>query len=488
MYLITARNPAAAAGVALAPDGIPSTAPDNMSSEPVNIGTFRGGAEPYELYLPLVVRLPQTVAPLPTATPTASPVSPGRELSALSATWPPSIDGDLMDWAGAAAESLDAARSEKTGGTQPAPTPQDLSLSLSSAWDPAHLYVSALITDDALIRGENGPIWEDDTLELGIQSGGYTRQFSLGPDGRRQALRDGSPAPGPNVIMTVRSVAGGWKLELAIPVAELGLVSLRAGDQFPFTFGYWDDDDGGPGDSHLIRWGTSTNSASGTWGVLRLSSNALAPARPTPTPAPPARALLPASRFPLPPVLDGNLGDWSLVPATTLDDARAESHSGKAPHPIVSDLSLALHAGWDSRHLYFAVAVTDDIVVENESAQLWEDDAVELGVQIGGRVRQFSFAADGRYSELIDGSQRVTPALSHRTIKTPGGWILEVAIPTSEMDMAMFAESASFPFTLGYWDDDDLDGGDSHLILWGSSTNSRPEQWKPLILTATPAF
>lgn len=66
---------------------------------------------------------------------------------------------------------------------------------------------------------------------------------------------------------------GGWTLEIAVPVAALGLTKLQAGQSYPFTFGLWDDDlFTYPGQTHRIWQGASTSTYAADWGALRLSS------------------------------------------------------------------------------------------------------------------------------------------------------------------------------------------------------------------------
>ncbi len=434
------------------------------------------------LYLPLVLRW-HFAEPGPTSTPTATPTAtpqPKGTVSAVQFVAPPNIDGEAVEWSSLPAEQLDAIVAEGRGGPEPHPGLLDASLSLSAAWDRQNLYFQVLVHDDIVLTNESAVLWEDDTVELGVQANGHTWQFSFAADGRRGKLQDGSIQPEDHTLAATRPAGGGWQIEIALPASEFGLVEFDAGAIFPFTFGYWDDDNGGMGDSHLVRWGNSTNSLPGQWGQIQLSSTSIHPGGATPTPVPPVQTSVSSRRFVLPPVLDGSLGDWSKVPPVLLDDQRAEGHGGVEKHPSPADLSLTLHAGWDGGRLYFGVAVQDDWLLA-DSANLWDDDALELGIHIGGHVRQYTFTSDGRFSELIDGSQRVTPDLASTLRRTAAGWDLEISLPSSGLGTGL-AEGSVFPFTVGYWDDDNGGPGESHLVLWGASTNSDPQTWGSLRL------
>ena len=236
--------------------------------------------------------------------------------------------------------------------------------------------------------------------------------------------------------------------------------------------------------THSIRMEMFDHSGVGT---ARLTWQSAVPPTPTRTPTPtatppPPRTSIPVLQFSVSPTMDGNLTEWDNVPATLLDDVRAAWHEGPQPHPASDDLSVLLFAGWDANRLYIAGYVRDDVLRGNEGGGYWEDDDLELGIQIGGHVRQFALIVDGRHFELIDGWDTRVPAMDYVVRQIADGWTLEAAIPVTEMDVTTLQLGQSFPFTFGYWDDDDGGGGDSHLILWGSSTNSVQEGWRTLDL------
>ncbi len=201
----------------------------------------------------------------------------------------PVLDGDIAEWSGLAGQYLDKARGETIEGT--IPETADLSSTLRSTWSPAYLYFAGAITDDKLVGNDNlpGQPWKDDVIEIGVEGPGGSHQFILAVDGRQA---DKGELINSLTYMT-RTLPGGWQFEVAIPAGVLGQASLTAGQSLAFTFGLWDDDEGGgkQGQTHLIRRGTTTwasaNSATG-WGTLALVSDPYEYPQATITPTPTA--------------------------------------------------------------------------------------------------------------------------------------------------------------------------------------------------------
>ena len=207
---------------------------------------------------------------------------PGRSLAAPRAgAQRPVLDGNLAEWQPLSQTWLNQNTASSITGLLPSSA--DLSAGLRVAWAPDRLYFAASIADDVLVGNDSPQIWGDDVLELGIRVGSTTHQFTLAVDGR-QADR-GSPIS--SLTVMTHTVAGGWTLEVGVPVAALGLTTLAAGQSYPFTFGLWDDDlFTYPGQTHMIWQGASTSTYAADWGTLALSGTVYdfpQPATPTPT-------------------------------------------------------------------------------------------------------------------------------------------------------------------------------------------------------------
>ncbi len=206
-----------------------------------------------------------TVTPMQTATPTVTVTPDGlnRSMTALQAAGSPALDGNLVDWQAATPTLLTAANASFIQGTLD--DDADLSAGLRAAWAPDALYFAASITDDILIGNNSEKIWGDDTLELGIRTGETTHQFTVAVDGR-QAYQGVEITA---LTVATRTVTGGWNVEVKIPVSMLGLATVSAGQELPFSWALWDDDLGATfGQTHMFWADASTNSYNQNWGKL----------------------------------------------------------------------------------------------------------------------------------------------------------------------------------------------------------------------------
>ncbi len=120
--------------------------------------------------------------------------------------------------------------------------------------------------------------------------------------------------------------------------------------------------------------------------------------------------------------------------------------------PTLADLSAELRTAWTADTLYFAASIQDDVLVGNNSTQIWGDDVIELSVYVPSTVQThlFTLAVDGRKT---DNGVPIS-ALSMVTRTIPGGWALEAAVPASALGLSGFAAGERYPFTFGLWDDD----------------------------------
>ncbi len=180
------------------------------------------------------------------------------------------------------------------------------------------------------------------------------------------------------------------------------------------------------------------------------------------------------------PALDGNPIEWQTLTPIHLDHNNASFILGETP--TSSDLSAELRAAWAPDALYFAAAMADDVLVGNNSTQIWGDDVLELGLRVGSATHQFSLALDGR---TTDNGYPIT-SLTYVTRTVPGGWTLEVAIPAVALGLTTLVANQQYPFTFGLWDDDLFTyPGQTHMIWQGTSTNTYQPEWGTLSLSGT---
>lgn len=193
-----------------------------------------------------------------------------RAMTAVYARALPAIDGSVAEWYALA--PTDLTKDTASSIVKEVPSYTDLTVQMRTAWNGEALYFAADIRDDVVIQYDSAKSWDDDQLEIGIYvpTLGVSHQFTVAADGR--ISDQGAPASFPN---SIRLTPNGWSVELVIPRSLLDGYILYAGEQFPITFAYWDDDIGGgsSGQTHIFWAGTSSyNYQPGNWGTLALGS------------------------------------------------------------------------------------------------------------------------------------------------------------------------------------------------------------------------
>ncbi len=213
-----------------------------------------------------------TPPPLPTPKPaTAAASAPAaNEVWGLRFAPPPQIDGDTREWPKTGVVRLDNQTTSHREGSDWNPPPSDLTVEIRVGWDATNLYIAADIVDNKLVGDDSTRMWGDDDLEISVTTAGHPRQFAFVVDGRYKHLVDGWQEVPPNLRYARKTWDGGWSLEVAIPIGTLEMTNLQAGQNFPFNFAYWDDDDRGMGDTHFVRWGDNTTKWDQFWGKLTL--------------------------------------------------------------------------------------------------------------------------------------------------------------------------------------------------------------------------
>ncbi len=124
------------------------------------------------------------------------------------------------------------------------------------------------------------------------------------------------------------------------------------------------------------------------------------------------------------PVVDGDLTEWAGLSQTLLNKDTASSITGEVP--AFADLSAGLRSAWAPDALYFAAAITDDVLVGNNSTQIWGDDVIELSILVPGSSlpHLFTLCVDGRVTDYGIPISSLTVV----THTVPGGWAVEAAI------------------------------------------------------------
>ncbi len=209
----------------------------------------------------------------------------------------------------------------------------------------------------------------------------------------------------------------------------------------------------------------------------------------SPTPVPPNKQLNASPSLLQRPRIDGDLSEWSGAPLALLDANHADTIRGVVPS--YSDFHARLWASWDETYLYFAVAVTDNVVVANDGGDIWRDDGIEFGID-GANDHQGYHQDDHQITIRADGLARdfgVHPlpngVLTAAKI-TAQGYNVEMALPWSALGDAAYFSGRTIGFTFGAHDDDDHGDWDSYLIWAGDSTNNSNSRYAALTLIGTP--
>jgi hypothetical protein len=347
-------------------------------------------------------------------------------------------------------------------------------------WDSDYLYFGLHANDDALVRDSGDSYWRDDMIVIWVDGDGdgeqrpphYDHQYAFATDG---LARDWNQPV--DLLVSMRHVAGGWDVEVAVPASHFPPDSLATSSRMRFTFAYCDDDDGGTWD-HWMEWeGQGDNNATAQYYGALLLSGAPSPATPTATPTlsvvPRTVEALNAETIP---VLDGDLGDWPDIPETALtsDTARWGDYRGGSA-PTWQDAALALQAMWDADNVYFGIHVSDDTLVRDSGDSPWLDDMITIWVDRDDDGQQSGWPHDHQYFILTDGlvrdwNQPTDVQVGMQVVE--GGWDVEVAVPASEFEENALFQGSRIHFTFGYTDDDDGGTWDSHMEWEGYGQNN----------------
>ena len=184
--------------------------------------------------------------------------------------------------------------------------------------------------------------------------------------------------------------------------------------------------------------------------------------------------------------VDGDLAEWRGLPGYEGRNAVA----ARTPADAVrndEDLSYALKAAWDDERIYFAVDVTDDNVHNSQPAPLaYNEDAVELWfsalnsktTSLGFGDAQYTFGVGGQEYDTV--SRRANGSAANAAVKArPGGYMMEMAIPLSELMLSHLDAGYIVGFEVGVDDSDAQPGRDCQMLHFAASADvfCNPSIW-----------
>ncbi len=175
---------------------------------------------------------------------------------------------------------------------------------------------------------------------------------------------------------------------------------------------------------------------------------------PTPTVTPVPRTLV-SRQITGSPVIDGDLAEWTQAEQAALDANNADHLEGEKA--ALADSSTVVRSLWNDEWLFLAASINDDLLYR-DSAEIWHDDSIELALdgandQIGSRGddHQFTIASDGL---MTDFGVFSVPAARLAVRPRPGGYDVELAIPSAYVNAGDFFAGKIMGFTIGLIDDD----------------------------------
>jgi len=139
-----------------------------------------------------------------------------------------------------------------------------------------------------------------------------------------------------------------------------------------------------------------------------------------------------------------------------------------------TDLSGNFKALWDDTYLYVLADVTDDKKV-NESANVYDDDAVEVYVDInndkattyGANDVQYSFGWNDGTTVGVLPSGRSTTNITYKAVDKTGGYVIEARIPwTTLQGSPAIGQLVGMDFMIN---DDDDNGTRDGKLSWNAS-------------------
>lgn len=253
---------------------------------------------------PLVV-LTETAVSSPTNPPAASPTAtpditatspaaptippPTSNVEAAPALSPPTIDGDLSEWAGVRAyeSTYRVFNAPRWDGTD------DLTAVWQLAWDATHLYIAVAVADDVHVQTQTGnQIFRGDSVDMQFETNLARASSQLGPSNfqitfspgnfaglppsafRFQGTSQGQilDAPGGHrITLAAQKTAVGYNLEAAIPWSDLNVAPF-SGLVLGVALNASDNDTPGTAVQEVMKSHVSTRTFANptTWGTLTL--------------------------------------------------------------------------------------------------------------------------------------------------------------------------------------------------------------------------
>jgi hypothetical protein len=221
--------------------------------------------------------------------------------------------------------------------------------------------------------------------------------------------------------------------------------------------------------------------------VRPLADTPTATASPSATPSPTGTPTPRSQECPLlttGPTIDGAVGEWGAFPALALNRDTADFIE-RLPAPDPTNLSGTVWCGWQSDSLIFAAEVNDDVLVR-DSAQIWNDDGTEFGLDMR-RDGWFWTTDDHQFTVATDGTLTdygtvpvITATVAVR--RFTGKWSLELQVPITTLGVSALSLGQEISFTVAFNDDDNGGDRDNQMVWAGRTTIGNSAGFGKLVL------
>ncbi|MCS6824506.1 MAG: glycosyl hydrolase family 8 [Cytophagaceae bacterium] len=172
-----------------------------------------------------------------------------------------------------------------------------------------------------------------------------------------------------------------------------------------------------------------------------------------------------------PPTIDANAdaiwSSYSFAPITKLIGGTVTNSS---------DLSGQWKAMWDNTYLYFLVVVTDDVKINNGGSDSYNDDGIEIYIDIGNDNANTYGANDHQYvfrwndPVVTEPHGHSTAGIQFAKTDNPTGYIMEIRMPWSTLGLASPSPGTLVGLDVHINDDDDNGARDGKLS-WSASAD-----------------
>lgn len=232
--------------------------------------------------------------------------------------------------------------------------------------------------------------------------------------------------------------------------------------------------------------------------------------------------IIPVPKITSPIVIDGDLKDWPEIakfalqprftdfPPRGKDPAATMDLKSKYPKGVSwkgnEDLSAELYTAWDTKNLYIAVKVKDDIFSPAPTLNSsWTGDGIQLYFDCWGDARQQSYKGFDNNDQTFDLwpsgknltiKRAIAPEQQVAFLKTgavtaaktafrkiEGGYVCEIALPKREIMPVNLSNGSSFGFSMIVNDNDgEYRKRGLCLTLDGNEPYMRPDQYPVMVL------